>query len=61
MLGGGLSPNQGLSETLERLQMFVETYKISGLKLYTFDSMPARGWWFDDEKKAQKLGIKNIG
>ncbi len=68
MLGGGLSPNQGLSETLERLQMFVETYKISGLKLYTFDSTPARGWWFDDEKKAypiwekcQKLGIKNIG
>jgi uncharacterized protein len=68
MLGGGLTPNQGLSETLERLHMFVEQYKISGLKLYTFDSTPARGWWFDDEKRAypiweecQKLGIKNIG
>ncbi|PYO48490.1 MAG: hypothetical protein DMD84_21025, partial [Candidatus Rokuibacteriota bacterium] len=38
MLGGGLTPNQGLSETLERLTMFVEKYQISGLKLYTFDS-----------------------
>jgi predicted TIM-barrel fold metal-dependent hydrolase len=68
MLGGGLSPNQGLSVTLERLQMFVEKYKIAGLKLYTFDSTPKRGWWFDDQKKAypiwercRKLGIKNIG
>ena len=68
MLGGGLTPNQGQSETLERLHMFVEQYKISGLKLYTFDATPARGWWFDDEKKAypiweecRKLGIKNIG
>ena len=68
MLGGGLTPNQGLSETLERLHMFVEQYKVSGLKLYTFDATPARGWWFDDEKKAypiweecRKLGIKNIG
>jgi hypothetical protein len=43
MLGGGLTPNQELSETLERLHMFVEQYKISGLKLYTFDSTPARG------------------
>ena len=43
MLGGGLTPNQGLEETLDRLQMFVENYKISGLKLYTFDSTPARG------------------
>jgi len=65
MLGGGLTPNQGLSETLERLHMFVEQHKISGLKLYTFDSTPARGWWFDDEKRAypiweecRKLGIK---
>jgi predicted TIM-barrel fold metal-dependent hydrolase len=48
--------------------MFVENYKISGLKLYTFDSTPARGWWFDDQKmaypiweKCRKLGIKNIG
>ena len=46
----------------------MENYKISGLKLYTFDSTPARGWWFDDQKKAypiwekcQKLGVKNIG
>jgi uncharacterized protein len=68
MLGGGLTPNQGLGETLDRLQMFVENYKISGLKLYTFDSTPARGWWFDDQKmaypiweKCQKLGVKNIG
>jgi len=68
MLGGGLTTNQGLEETLDRLQMFVENYKISGLKLYTFDSTPARGWWFDDQKKAypiwekcRKLGIKNIG
>ncbi|MDH3601243.1 MAG: hypothetical protein OEU26_16620, partial [Candidatus Tectomicrobia bacterium] len=44
MLGGGLTPNQGLPETLERLHMFVEQYKISGLKLYTFDSTPKRGW-----------------
>jgi hypothetical protein len=55
MLGGGLTPNQGLSETLERLHMFVEQYKISGLKLYTFDSTPARGWWFDDEKRAYPI------
>ena len=68
MLGGGLTPNQGLSETLERLQMFVEQYKIAGLKLYTFDSTPQRGWWFDDQKlaypiweKCRQLGIKNIG
>src|SRR5213595_2342017 len=43
MLAGGLTPNQGLRETLDRLQMFVEKYKISGLKLYTFDSTPQRG------------------
>lgn len=68
MLGGGLTPNQGLSETLERLHQYVEQYKVSGLKLYTFDATPARGWWFDDVKKAypiweecRKLGIKNIG
>jgi len=68
MMGGGLTPNQGIGETLDRLQMFVEQYKISGLKLYTFDSTPKRGWWFDDEKlaypiweKCRKLGIKNIG
>jgi hypothetical protein len=48
MLAGGLTPNQGLSVTLDRLQMYVEQYKISGLKLYTFDARPARGWWFDD-------------
>jgi uncharacterized protein len=34
MLAGGLTPNQGLSVTLDRLQMYVEQYKISGLKLY---------------------------
>jgi len=68
MLGGGLTPNQGLSETLERMTMFVEKYQISGLKLYTFDSTKKRGWWFDDQKlaypmweKARKLGLKNIG
>jgi predicted TIM-barrel fold metal-dependent hydrolase len=68
MLAGGLTPNQGLQQTLDRLQMYVEQYKISGLKLYTFDSTPGRGWWFDDVKQAypiwercRKLGIKNIG
>src|SRR5437773_11205771 len=68
MLGGGLTPNQGKGETLDRMQLFVEKYKISGLKLYTFDSTPKRGWWFDDQKlaspiweKAQKLGLKIIG
>lgn len=68
MLGGGLTPNQGVQATLDRLDMFVEKYKISGLKLYTFDSTPQRGWWFDDQKLAypiwercQKLGIKNVG
>ena len=68
MLGGGLTPNQGIRETQDRMQMFVEKYKISGLKLYTFDSTPKRGWWFDDQKqayplweKARKLGLKNIG
>jgi hypothetical protein len=68
MLGGGLTPNQGLGETLDRLEMFVKDYKIAGLKLYTFDSTPQRGWWFDDQKLAypiwercRKLGIKNIG
>ena len=57
-----------LSETLDRLNMYVEKYKISGLKLYTFDSTKKKGWWFDDEKLAypmweecRKLGIKNIG
>jgi predicted TIM-barrel fold metal-dependent hydrolase len=68
MLGGGLTPNQGRGETLDRFQMFVEKYKIAGLKLYTFDSTAKRGWWFDDQKlaypiweKAKKLGVKNIG
>ncbi len=68
LLGGGLSPNQGLGETLDRLDHFVEDYKISGLKLYTFDATPKKGWWFDDEKLAypiwercRKLGLKNIG
>ena len=68
MLGGGLTPNQGMTETLERLEMFVEDFHISGLKLYTFDATPQRGWWMDDEKRAYKiwekcrdLGIKNIG
>jgi len=48
--------------------MFVEKYQISGLKLYTFDSTPKHGWWFDDTKLAypiwercRKLGLKNIG
>ena len=68
MMGGGLTPNQGVPETLDRMQMFKEDWKISGLKLYTFDSTPQRGWWFDDEKlaypmweKCMELGIKNIG
>ena len=68
MLAGGLTPNQGLSETIDRLHMYVEKYKISGLKLYTFDSTKKKGWWFDDEKLAypiweecRKLGVKNIG
>jgi uncharacterized protein len=68
MLAGGLTPNQGLQETLDRLEMYVDKYKISGIKLYTFDSTPKKGWWFDDEKvaypiweKCRKLGLKNIG
>ena len=68
MLAGGLTPNQGLEVTLDRLANYVEEYKISGLKLYTFDSTKEKGWWFDDEKKAypiweacRKHGIKNIG
>lgn len=68
MLAGGLTPNQGLSETLDRLRQYKEVNKISGLKLYTFDSTKKKGWWFDDEKLAypmweecRKLGIKNIG
>jgi len=68
MLAGGLTPNQGLSETLDRLNMYVEKYKVSGFLLYTFDSTKKKGWWFDDEKLAypmweecRKLGIKNVG
>jgi hypothetical protein len=68
MLAGGLTPNQGMRETLDRLEMYVDKYKISGLKLYTFDSTKKKGWWFDDEKQAypiwekcRKLGVKNIG
>ena len=68
MMAGGLTPNQGVSETLDRLEMFVKDYNASGLKLYTFDSTPAKGWWFDDEERAypmwekcRELGIKNIG
>jgi uncharacterized protein len=68
MLAGGLTPNQGLSETLDRMTMYKEKYNISGLKLYTFDSTKKKGWWFDDEKlaypmweKCRKLGIKNVG
>lgn len=68
LLGGGLTPNQGLARTLERLDMFVEDFRISGLKLYTFDATPQKGWWFDDEKLAypiwercRELGITNIG
>lgn len=68
MMGGGLSPNQGVEDCLNRLEMFVKQYKIEGLKLYTFDSTKKKGWWLDDTKlaypiweKARKLGIKNIG
>ena len=68
ILGGGLTPNQGLTETLERLDMFVKDFQISGLKLYTFDATPQKGWWFDDEKLAypiwercRELGVTNIG
>ena len=68
MLAGGLTPNQGVQVTLDRLQSYVEDYQVSGLKLYTFDSTPQRGWWFDDQKlaypiweKCRELGIKNIG
>ena len=68
MLAGGLTPNQGLGETLERLNKYVDQYKISGLKLYTFDATDKHGWYFDDEKLAypmweecRKLGVKNIG
>ena len=55
MLAGGLTPNQGLGETLDRLRMYVDDYKISGLKLYTFDATPQKGWWFDDETLAYPI------
>ncbi len=68
MLAGGLTPNQGVSETLERLDMYVKDFQATGLKLYTFDSTPQKGWWFDDQERAypmwekcRELGIKNIG
>ena len=68
MLAGGLTPNQGVTETLERLDMFVKDYNVSGLKLYTFDSTAKKGWWFDDQElaypiweKCRELGIKNVG
>ena len=68
MLAGGLTPNQGVTETLERLEKYVKEDGASGLKLYTFDSSPQSGWWFDDEERAYpiwekclELGIKNIG
>ncbi len=68
MLAGGLTPNHGLDVTLDRLRKYVAEDKISGLKLYTFDSTKKKGWWFDDEKLAypiweecRKLGVKNIG
>lgn len=68
MLAGGLTPNHGLSVTLDRLREYAQQWKVSGLKLYTFDSTKKKGWWFDDEKLAypmweecRKLGIKNIG
>ncbi len=68
MLAGGITPNQGLSYSLDKLRLYANEYKVSGLKLYTFDSTPKKGWWFDDEKLAypmweecRKLGIKNIG
>ena len=68
MLAGGLTPNQGVTETLERLEDYVTNYNTSGLKLYTFDSTPQKGWWFDDEKmaypiweKCLELGITNVG
>ena len=68
MLAGGLTPNHGVQHTVDILTQYVEDYKISGLKLYTFDSTDKKGWWFDDEKNAypiweacQKLGVKNIG
>lgn len=56
MLGGGLTPNQGVQETIERLHMFVEDYKISGLKLYTFDSTPERGCGLTIRKKPIRSG-----
>ncbi len=68
ILAGGLTPNQGVQETLDRLQLYAERYKVSGVKMYTCDSTPKRGWYFDDEKlaypiweKCRKLGLKNIG
>ncbi len=68
MLAGGLTPNQGVDETLERLNMYADQYRISGLKLYTFDSTDKKGWWFDDEalaypiwEECRRLGITNIG
>jgi predicted TIM-barrel fold metal-dependent hydrolase len=68
MMAGGLMPNQGVTETLERLEDYVTNYSTSGLKLYTFDSTPQKGWWFDDVERAYpmwekclELGINNVG
>jgi uncharacterized protein len=68
LLGGGLSPNQGVPQTLERLDYFAQEMKIQGLKLYTFDSTVKKGWWFDDDhlaypiwERCRQLGVKNIG
>jgi len=58
MLAGGLTPNQGLSVTLDRLTQYAEQYKVSGLKLYTFDATAKKGWWFDDEKLAYPMWEK---
>lgn len=65
--GGGLTPNQGVARTLDRMQMMVEKYKVTGFKFYTFDATKKGGWYLDDEKLAypmwerlRKLGIKTV-
>ena len=69
MLGGGLTPNQGLSQTLERLHEYVETVqglRPQALHLRLHDQAEGlvvrrREAGLSDLGECRKLGIKNIG
>ena len=55
LLGAGYSPNQGIGETLERIERDVTEYGVKGLKFYCTDSTPVRGWWMDDQERAYPI------